>query len=101
MRLSSYRSIRRFRMAAAIFLGLAGLVCPQRPQQPGRGGRAAAAPQAGQPAPAPEIPPPNLTSDPILRPFTFRSIGPATMMGRVDDIAGSEKDPMIIYVGYA
>ncbi|MBZ5586534.1 MAG: sialidase, partial [Acidobacteriia bacterium] len=23
------------------------------------------------------------------------------MMGRVDDIAGSEKDPMLIYVGYA
>jgi len=37
----------------------------------------------------------------MLRGFEFRSIGPATMMGRVDDIEGSEKDPMIIYVGFA
>src|SRR5215467_1087040 len=101
MRLSPYRSIRRFRMAAAISLGLARLVWSQQPQQAGRGGRAAAAPQPGQPAPAPEIPPPNVTTDPLLRAFNFRSIGPATMMGRVDDIAGSEKDPMIIYVGFA
>jgi photosystem II stability/assembly factor-like uncharacterized protein len=46
-------------------------------------------------------PTPNASTDPLLRGFEFRSIGPATMMGRVDDIAGSEKDPMIIYVGFA
>ena len=50
---------------------------------------------------APPEPPPNPTSDPLLKGFTFRSIGPATMMGRVDDIQGSEKDPMIIYIGFA
>ena len=44
---------------------------------------------------------PNVSTDPLLRGFEFRSIGPATMMGRVDDIAGSEKDPMIVYVGFA
>jgi hypothetical protein len=36
-----------------------------------------------------------------LRGFEFRSIGPATMMGRIDDIAGAEKDPLLIYVGFA
>jgi photosystem II stability/assembly factor-like uncharacterized protein len=49
----------------------------------------------------PAGPPPNASTDPLLRGFEFRSIGPATMMGRVDDIVGSEKDPMIIYVGFA
>src|SRR5262249_13351728 len=44
---------------------------------------------------------PNVSSDPLLRGFEFRSIGPATMMGRVDDIQGSEKDPMIVYLGFA
>src|SRR5262252_8090663 len=49
----------------------------------------------------PQTPPPNQSTDPLLRGFEFRSIGPATMMGRVDDIAGSEKDPMIVYLGFA
>jgi len=43
----------------------------------------------------------NASTDPILRGFSFRPIGPATMAGRVDDIQGSEKDPMIVYVGFA
>ncbi len=55
----------------------------------------------GRGAAQPQTPPPNASTDPLLRGFTFRSIGPATMMGRVDDIQGSEKDPMIIYVGFA
>ncbi len=50
---------------------------------------------------APPEPPPNPTNDPLLKGFTFRPIGPAVMMGRVDDIEGSEKDPMLIYVGFA
>jgi hypothetical protein len=49
----------------------------------------------------PPIPPPNPTSDPLLRGFEFRSIGPAARMGRVDDIAGADKDPMLIDVGAA
>jgi photosystem II stability/assembly factor-like uncharacterized protein len=44
---------------------------------------------------------PNVSTDPLLKGFEFRSIGPATMMGRVDDIEGSEKDPMIVYMGFA
>ena len=43
----------------------------------------------------------NQSADPLLAPFRFRSIGPASMGGRVDDIAVSETDPNIIYVGYA
>src|SRR5580704_9979902 len=61
-------------------------------------GSASAQGRAPQP-PAP--PPPNASTDPLLRGFQFRSIGPAVMMGRVDDIQGSEKDPMTIYVGFA
>src|SRR5205823_9305427 len=37
----------------------------------------------------------------LLAPFQFRSIGPASMGGRIDDIAVAESDPNIIYVGYA
>src|ERR1022692_4950888 len=46
-------------------------------------------------------PAPNVSTNPILKGFEFRSIGPAVMMGRVDDIVGSEKDPMIMYIGFA
>jgi photosystem II stability/assembly factor-like uncharacterized protein len=56
--------------------------------------------QGRGPAP-PAAPLPNATTDPLLRGFEFRSIGPAVMMGRIDDIVGSEKDPMILYVGFA
>ena len=38
-----------------------------------------------QPAAAPQ-PKPNESTDPMLRGFEFRSIGPAVMMGRLDDI---------------
>ncbi len=53
---------------------------------------------AQAPASAPLI---NQTSDSILRPFAFRSIGPASMGGRLDDIAVSASDPDVIYLGYA
>ncbi len=48
--------------------------------------------------PAPKI---NMSKDPLLRAFEFRSVGPAVMMGRLDDIQGSEKDPMLLYIGFA
>jgi photosystem II stability/assembly factor-like uncharacterized protein len=57
----------------------------------------AQAPAAGA-APEPVI---NQSADPLLGSFRFRSIGPASMGGRIDDIAVSESDPNIIYVGYA
>lgn len=43
----------------------------------------------------------NETQDPLLKPFRWRSIGPATMGGRLDDIAVVESNPSIIYLGYA
>jgi hypothetical protein len=43
----------------------------------------------------------NQTNDPLLRAFRWREIGPAGQGGRVDDIAVSEQDPRIVYVGFA
>ena len=55
----------------------------------------------GQPAAVVLPPPINQTDDPILKPFVWRSIGPANMGGRVDDIAIVESNPSIIYIGFA
>jgi photosystem II stability/assembly factor-like uncharacterized protein len=64
----------------------------------GRGMLAQGPPQQ----PAPPLPAPiNQTDDPLLKPFVWRSIGPANMGGRVDDIAVVESNPSIIYVGFA
>src|SRR5271156_6141747 len=61
-----------------------------------------ARPPPGPPRPAaPPEPKPNESTDPMLRGFEFRSIGPAVMMGRLDDIVGTEKDPMLLYIGFA
>lgn len=46
-------------------------------------------------------PPVHASTDPLLRSFRWRSIGPAGQGGRVDDIAVVESDPSIFYVGYA
>ena len=46
-------------------------------------------------------PPVNPATDPLLRGFQWRSIGPLTMGGRVDEISVVESDPRIFYVGYA
>ncbi len=63
------------------------------------GGHAILAQAPPQP---PVLPPPvNQTDDPILKPFVWRSIGPANMGGRVDDIAVVESNPSIIYIGFA
>ncbi|MCC7195807.1 MAG: hypothetical protein IT356_09655 [Gemmatimonadaceae bacterium] len=43
----------------------------------------------------------NQSANPLLSNFRFRSIGPASMGGRIDDIEVSETDPNIIYLGYA
>jgi photosystem II stability/assembly factor-like uncharacterized protein len=54
------------------------------------------------PQPVAPLPPPiNQTDDPVLKRFVWRSIGPAVMGGRIDDIAVVENNPSIIYVGYA
>jgi photosystem II stability/assembly factor-like uncharacterized protein len=64
------------------------------------GGRALLA-QAG-PQLAPPLPPPiNQSDDPLLKPFVWRSIGPANMGGRIDDIAVDERDPFTFYIALA
>ncbi len=79
----------RLRRAAALALSLAALAIPVLGVKP----------QAQVPAaPAPMI---NQSADPLLGSFRFRSIGPASMGGRIDDLAVSETDPNIIYLGYA
>src|SRR5829696_692270 len=53
------------------------------------------------PSPSPTPTPINWSTDPMLKRFVFRSIGPASMGGRIDDIAVVEQNPYIIYVGFA
>jgi photosystem II stability/assembly factor-like uncharacterized protein len=53
------------------------------------------------PSPSPTPTPINWSTDPVLKRFVFRSIGPASMGGRIDDIAAVEQNPFIIYVGFA
>lgn len=55
-------------------------------------------PQDGTPEAGPMI---NQSSDGLLKSFRFRSIGPASMGGRIDDIAVADTDPSTIYLGYA
>src|SRR5262252_4443546 len=43
----------------------------------------------------------NTSTNPVLSSFAFRSIGPASMGGRLDDIEVSLSDPNVIYIGYA
>jgi photosystem II stability/assembly factor-like uncharacterized protein len=43
----------------------------------------------------------NASADPLLAPFRFRSIGPASMGGRIDDIEVAPTEPGTIYIGYA
>ncbi len=43
----------------------------------------------------------NQSDDPILREFVWRSIGPANMSGRIDDIEAVVGDPSTIYIGFA
>jgi photosystem II stability/assembly factor-like uncharacterized protein len=43
----------------------------------------------------------NRSANPLLSAFRFRSIGPASMGGRVDDIEVAPSDPTVVYVGFA
>ncbi len=53
------------------------------------------------PTPSPTPTPVNWSTDPMLRRFVWRGIGPASMGGRIDDIAVVENDPYVVYVGFA
>jgi photosystem II stability/assembly factor-like uncharacterized protein len=56
---------------------------------------------ASTPTPSPTPTPVNWSSDPLLKRFVWRGIGPASMGGRIDDIAVVERNPYIYYVGFA
>ncbi len=96
-------------VAAACMCVLFVAVSAQTPQaQPASSQARPLQPPASQapttpaaPAAVPAPPPINVSDDPLLRPFRFRSIGPASMGGRIDDIAALENDPSTIYVGFA
>ena len=62
-----------------------------------RGMQAQGFQQPAAPAPTPV----HQTDDPILKNFTWRSIGPANMGGRIDDIAVVESNPSTYYVAFA
>src|SRR5260370_37074796 len=53
------------------------------------------------PSPTPTPTPINWSNDPMLKRFVWRSIGPASMGGRIDDIAVVDGNPYIIYVAFA
>jgi hypothetical protein len=53
------------------------------------------------PVPSPTPTPINWSTDPMLKRFVWRGIGPASMGGRIDDIAAVEGNPYIFYVGFA
>ena len=61
----------------------------------------AAAQASPSPSPTPTPTPINWSTDPTLKRFVFRSIGPASMGGRIDDFAVPEQNPYIIYVAFA
>ncbi len=67
-----------------------------------RSGRRACWPSSHRPRTRRRLPRPvNQSDDPLLKRFVWRSIGPASMGGRIDDIAVVESNPSIFYVGYA
>lgn len=57
-----------------------------------------AAPAQGTAAPSPAL---NQATDPLLRDFRWRVIGPVNQGGRVNDIAVVERNPTTFYVGFA
>jgi photosystem II stability/assembly factor-like uncharacterized protein len=93
----------RFTALAGVALGLAALTLDGVSAQASQAPVVAVAGQA--PAPRPVVPPPpppiNESADPSLKTFQWRSIGPANMAGRIDDLAVLESDPSVYYVGYA
>src|SRR5882724_2200447 len=69
---------------------------PAAAQTPSPAGSATATP-----TPSPTPTPVNWSSDPTLKRFVWRGIGPASMGGRIDDIAAVESNSYIFYVGFA
>jgi photosystem II stability/assembly factor-like uncharacterized protein len=77
-------SPRSFRLMAGLALALPALATAQQP--------------AASPAPVTLI---NEPTNPLLRGFRWRSIGPVGQGVRVDDFAVDEKNPSTYYIGFA
>ena len=75
------------------YLAVAALAAPLTVRVAAAQGRGAVVADSG-----PAI---NQSTNPLLSAFRFRSIGPASTGGRIDDIAVSASNPSIFYVGYA
>jgi len=85
-------TLRLARAGAVLCLAIYGTSnFSSQARQPQQGG------QQARPTPTPI----NQSDDPILKKFRWRSIGPASMGGRIDDITGVESNPYVIYVGFA
>src|SRR5690349_840340 len=88
-------------ISAVAFAGITVHSQSQTPTPtPAPGPVAAQSPRA-TPSPSPTPTPINWSTDPMLKRFVFRSIGPASMGGRIDDITAVEQNPYIIYVAFA
>ena len=61
----------------------------------------ATASASSTPTPSPTPTPINWSSDPMLKRFIFRGIGPASMGGRIDDITCVDNNSYICYVAFA
>jgi hypothetical protein len=73
---------------------------PNSPQTPSAS-QTPAPTATATPSASPTPTPINWSTDPMLRRFVWRGIGPASMGGRIDDIAVVESNPYIYYVGFA
>ena len=60
-----------------------------------------AVPAQNSPAQNPEEPLVNQSDDPVLRAFSWRSVGPFGQGGRVDDLAVHPENPHTYFVGFA
>ena len=92
------RSVRDVGLLLAIVVGIALATVTVYSQG---GGQPAAQGPAQRPSPSPTPTPINWSSDPVLKRFVWRGIGPASMGGRVDDIAAVESNPYVVYIGFA
>jgi photosystem II stability/assembly factor-like uncharacterized protein len=73
----------------------------QTPTQTATGTPSPTVSPSASPTPTPTPTPVNWSDDPMLRRFVWRGIGPASMGGRVDDIAVVENNTSTFYVGFA
>jgi hypothetical protein len=97
------RSVYDFGLLLVIVLAISFATVTVYSQDPTPSQTPAPGPAAAQatPSPSPTPTPINWSTDPMLKRFVFRSIGPASMGGRIDDIAVAEQNPYVIYIGFA